>query len=203
MEEKPNSMSDSSGIARAITQTVSASSPAEAEQVAGSVLLPLVYAELRALAHRRLAALPPGQTIQPTALVHEAYLRVCRHGDVGFNGRAHFFRSAARAMRDVLVDHARSKLSLKRGAGAARLGLDDDPVGFESPAEEIIAVADALNLLRQQSERAAEVVTMRFFGGYPPELVAELLEISPRTVEREWRFSRAWLRRELLGEAAD
>lgn len=205
MEEKSPSMSDSSVLARAVAragETGGAAGTGADGASAASELLPLVYADLRALAQRRLAGLPPGQTIQPTALVHEAYLRVCRHGDVGFNGRAHFFRSAARAMRDVLVDHARAKFSQKRGPGARAISLDDEHAGFESSAEEVLAVADALQSLAKESERAAEVVTMRFFGGFPPELVAEVLETSVRTVEREWRYSRAWLRRELLGEAA-
>ncbi len=165
-------------------------------------LFALVYDELRALARYRMRRLPPGHTIQPTALVHEAYLRVSqKHGaGAAFGGRGEFFRAAARAMRDIVVERVRRRSSLKRGSGRRRVQLDPMTVEFEPAWGEVLALDDAVRRLEACDPRPAEVVVMRFFGGLSSEEAAEALGVTTRTVERDWRYARAWLHKALSGE---
>ena len=169
---------------------------------AASALLPLVYSELRSLASVLMARLPPGQTLQPTALVHEAYLRLIGSADPGWDGRGHFFVAAARAMRDILVDEARRKAALKRGGNLNRVPLEEG-VSMELPvnADDVLALEEALQKLERDDPRKGEIVNLRFFAGLAPPEIAETLGISEATVKREWRYVRAWLHKELGGEA--
>ena len=163
-------------------------------------LLPLVYAELRRLAESRLRAAAPGNTLQPTALVHEAYLRLVGEGDPGWDGRHHFFGAAAQAMRDILVEQARRKGRQKRGAGRGKVTLDAErlpAVAEEERFDEVLAVDEALCALEKEDARAARVVTLRYFGGLSDAETAAVLGVSESTVTREWRFARAWLTRTL------
>jgi RNA polymerase sigma factor (TIGR02999 family) len=168
---------------------------------AASDLLPVVYAELRRLARSLMSAVPPGNTLQPTALVHEAYLRLVGSGDRGWTSRGHFFGAAAKAMRQILVDQARRKAALKRGGDRIRVEADDELL-IESPADDVIALDRALSQLEEQDRRAADVVELRFFAGLTAEETASALGVSLSTVEREWRFARALLRTQ-LSEAED
>jgi RNA polymerase sigma factor (TIGR02999 family) len=165
-------------------------------------LLPLVYDELRALAGRHLRSERPDHTLQPTALVHEAYLKLVDQTRVDWRGRGHFLAVASLAMRRLLVDHARARRRERRGGGAPKLSLSAAlPVADDSQAEEIVAVDRLLDALAGFDPRAAKVVECRFFGGLSIEETAAALELSPMTVKRSWRVARAWLRRE-LGESA-
>ena len=171
---------------------------------AASELLPLVYGELRRLAVSRMAKLPPGQTLQPTALVHEAYMRLVGDADPGWHSRGHFFGAAAQAMRDILVEHARRKARYKHGGDRRRVDLRDSApdAAFEAsdfglPAKQILAIDAAMGRLSHEHPRQADVVMYRYFAGLPTELVAEIMGVSSRTVERDWRFARAWLHREV------
>lgn len=170
-------------------------------------LLPLVYAQLRRLAHAQLERLSPGQTLQPTDLVHEAWMRVVGIEDPGWHGRAHFFCAAARAIRNILVEAARRKGSLKRGGPRAR-GVDPDEVAvvLESPDPDILAVDGAIEELRRIKPRLGKVVDLRFYAGLSMREIAEICDVSVPTVERDWRYARAWLQerveREDRGEAS-
>ena len=169
---------------------------------AASELLPLVYAELRRLAASRMAHLPPGHTLQPTALVHEAYAELVGSQDPGWNGRAHFFGAAAQAMREILVDHARSKGRLKRGGDRKRVQLNEQAAAalhFELPNEDILALDEALDKLKVEHPRKAEVVMLRFFAGLTIEQTAKVLDVTTRTIDFDWRFAKAWLFKELSG----
>jgi len=162
--------------------------------VPASELLPLVYEDLRSLAAARMAALGPGQTLQATALVHEAYVRLTRSEDVSWQGRAHFFSAAARAMREILADHLQRKASLKRGGPHKRLGGDAVAcLSSEGPGEGELAVEEVLQEFERLHPRQAEVVTLTYFGGLTAAEIAEVLGLSSRTVERDWRFAKAWL----------
>ncbi len=163
-------------------------------------LLPLVYDDLRRLAAARLAGEKPGQTLQPTALVHEAYLRLV--GDQHFNGRGHFFAAAAEAMRRILVESARRKSRLKRGGNSRRVELPDDLPAPAAPVEEVLAVNDSLEQLAGQDATAAELVKLHYFAGLPLEQAADLLGVPHRTAYRTWAFARAWLFRKLGGEGS-
>ena len=158
-------------------------------------LLPAIYGELRRLAAAQLARLTPGQTLQPTALVHEAYLKLVGDADPGWNQRGHFYGAAAQAMREIIVDHLRRKCAQKRGAGRPALELDSgfhlDTDGLT--ADEALAIDEALTCLAQDHPRQAQVVVMRFFGGLCESEIAEALSLTTRTVERDWRFARAYL----------
>ncbi|WP_152054429.1 sigma-70 family RNA polymerase sigma factor [Tautonia marina] len=160
-------------------------------------LLPLVYDELRRLAARQLAREAPGQTLQPTALVHEAYLRLIGPSQVGWEGRGHFYAAAAEAMRRVLVDAARRRQSLRRGGELRRRELLDGDLKIEPDSDNILDLDEALTRLRAEDPRAAELVTLRVFSGMTIEEVAQVLAISPRTANRTWAYARAWLGREL------
>ena len=166
--------------------------PAAAEQ-----LLPLVYDELRMLAAQRLAREKPGQTLQPTALVHEAYLRLVGSHDPGWNGRGHFFAAAAEAMRRILVEAARRKGSRRRGGERRRCELLDGDLVTCPVSDELLDLDEALSKLGSADAQAAEVVKLRVFAGMTVEEVAEHLGISPRTAKRSWAYARAWLGREL------
>lgn len=169
------------------------------ERDAAERLLPLVYEDLRKLARARMSRVAPGQTLQATALVHDAYLRVTKRGDPGWDGRAHFFGAAALAMRDILVEQARRKASAKRGGDRARVDdAEDVALSIDVPADDLLALDEALRRLEQRSERQARIVMLRFFAGLEMEEVAAMLETSLSTVEREWRFARSWLQRQLV-----
>jgi len=166
---------------------------------AAAELLPKVYAELRRLAAHRLARERPGHTLQPTALVHEAYLRLVRPGDPPqWAGRTHFFAAAAEAMRRILVESARRKSRLKRGGGAMeRVDLEDVELPLPMPGDELLALDEALERLALLDARAAQIVNLCFFVGLTQEQAARELEISVATAERLWSFARTWLFREL------
>jgi len=170
--------------------------PSAAEQ-----LLPLVYDELRKLAQARMGQTPPGQTLQATALVHEAYARLVGEQDPGWEGRGHFFFAAARAMRDILVEQARKKGSLKRGGDRRRVDVDNLELAVEAPADDLLALDEAMEHLKHEHPRKHQVVMLRFFAGLTAEQTAELLGTTSRTVERDWRFARASLYQNLAGEA--
>jgi RNA polymerase sigma factor (TIGR02999 family) len=159
-------------------------------------LLALVYAELHALARARLARLPAGQTLQPTALVNEAYLRVAGT-DRAWEGRQHFFFAAARAMRDILVEQARRKAGPKQGGDRRREELDEACAVIEPPSDNVLAVHEALAELEQTDPLKARIVLLRYFAGMSLDETAEVLGIPERTLDRHWRFLKAWLLRRL------
>ena len=159
-------------------------------------LLAQVYQELRRIAAYKMAAEPPGQTLQPTALVHEAWLRLGGR-DQQWENRAHFFAAAGEAMRRILVENARRKHRLKRGGNLERVNLDDLDLPSPMPDEELLALNDALDRLEAADPRAAELVKLCFFAGLTQEQAAAELGVSISTVERTWAFARAWLYREL------
>ena len=163
-------------------------------------LLPLVYDELRRVAARYLRRERKDHTLQPTALVNEAYLRLVEVRQVQWQNRAHFFAMAARLMRRILVDSARSRGYQKRGGGAVKLSLDDGIIVADGPAAEIVALDDALTTLAAFDARKSEVVEMRFFGGLSIEETAEALQVSRDTVKRDWKMAKLWLLRELSPE---
>jgi RNA polymerase sigma factor (TIGR02999 family) len=163
-------------------------------------LFPLVYDELRHLADRYLAAEPRGQTLQPTALVHEAYLRLVGPADGGWENRAHFFGAAAQAIRRILIDRARARRRVKRGSGERPLPLDAaGELAVDGPDLDVLALDEALQRLAALDPRKARVVELRFFGGLDQDETAATLGISPSTVAREWSFARVWLHREMTG----
>ncbi len=157
-------------------------------------LLPLVYAELKRIAAHKMASESPGHTLQPTALVHEAWLSLTGSEGAKFQNRAHFFAAAAEAMRRILVDSARRKRSLKRGAAAVREELQEDHWVQDVRSEELLAVDEALDLLVREDPVSAELVKLRYFVGMSMEEAAAALDLPLRTTERMWTFARAWLR---------
>jgi RNA polymerase sigma factor (TIGR02999 family) len=167
---------------------------------AAQELLPLVYEELRSLARVRLQKEGPGQTLQPTALVHEAYLRLVGNDDPGWDGRGHFFGAAARAMRQILVERARRKGADKRGGGRHRVAIDPVEPMAEPPSDDVLAVDEAVQRLERLDPRKAQIVNLRYFARMTTAETAAALGISVGTVGREWRFIRAWLECELQGE---
>jgi RNA polymerase sigma factor (TIGR02999 family) len=169
----------------------------EGDPAATEQLLPLVYEELRRVAAAKLAEEPRGQTLQPTALVHEAYLRLTQDEAPQWDSRRHFLAAAAEAMRRILVENARRKRSLKRGGQRQRLDVDQLDVAASQPPEEVLAVDDALDRLERQDAHAAQLVKLRYFSGFTLAEAAAALEISPRTADRLWVYARAWLFREL------
>jgi RNA polymerase sigma factor (TIGR02999 family) len=172
---------------------------------AAGKLLPLVYDELRRLAAQKIAQESPGQTLQGTALVHEAYLRLVATGNPAepreqpWNSRGHFFSAAAEAMRRILVENARRKKSLKHGGDRLRLDLDVEQPAAPETREDLLALDDALNKLAVTNPGAAELVQLRYFAGLALPDSARILAISPRTAGRLWAYARAWLRREIEG----
>jgi len=177
---------------------------ARGEPSAADRLLPLVYEELRALAARRLANERPGQTLQPTALVHEAYLRLVGPADdARWDNRGHFFAAAAEAMRRILVEAARRKRREKHGGDRNRVPLDAAQPAAPDPRHDLVALDAALTRLAAEDPQAAKLVELRHFTGLTVAEAAQALGISPRSADRVWAFARAWLHRELTGTAAD
>jgi RNA polymerase sigma factor (TIGR02999 family) len=171
---------------------------ADGDPHAASQLLPLVYDELRKLAAHNLARETPGQTLQPTALVHEAYLRlVGADEEQHWDSRGHFFAAAAEAMRRILVEIARQKTSLKRGGDRDRMDVVEILLAVPEPREDLVALDAALTKLSQTDKQAAELVQLRYFAGRPMREIAEILDISLRTADRLWAFAKAWLYREI------
>jgi RNA polymerase sigma factor (TIGR02999 family) len=148
-----------------------------------------------------MGKIPPGSTLQTTALVHEAYLRLVGPVDPGWKGRSHFFGAAASAMRNILVEQARRKAAAKHGGGRQRVGLEEVEIAFEGPSEDIVALDEALSRLEAQDPRKAEIVTLRYFAGLSQAETAAVLNVSERTIQRDWRYIKAWLRKELRGGA--
>ncbi|MBC8218109.1 MAG: sigma-70 family RNA polymerase sigma factor [Planctomycetes bacterium] len=164
---------------------------------AADELLAAVYQELRRLAAVRLGQEPAGQTLQATALVHEAYIRLVGIEDQSWEGRGHFFAAAAEAMRRILIERARHKRRRKRGADRQRIDLDDATLAIEGPSEDVIAVDEALTKLGQEDKIVADLVKMRYFAGLNLDQIAKILGISRRTADRYWAYARAWLHREI------
>ena len=160
-------------------------------------LLPIVYDELRRIARSHLRRERPDHTLQPTALVHEAYLRLVGEAGVSWQNRAHFFGIAARLMRQILINHAEARAAARRGGGAFRVSLSSADRELEGATFDIVALDDALKGLAALDARQAHIVELRFFGGLTVEETATLLDLSPATVKREWTSARAWLRREI------
>ena len=172
----------------------------EGESIPAAELLPKVYAELRALAAALTSQLQPGQTLQPTALVHEAYLRLVRGQDPGWEGRRHFFGAAARAMREILIEQARRKAAVKHGGHGRRVELAEGLAVIEPPAEDVLALDEAVQQLQEQDPRLAEIVLLRYYTGLSIEETAEVIGASLSTVKRDWRFARVWLAERLGGD---
>jgi RNA polymerase sigma factor (TIGR02999 family) len=185
-------------VSHQVTQLLHAWS--EGEPQALDRLTPLVYEELHRLARRHMAHERPGHTLQTTALVNEAYLELVDSVQADWQNRAHFFAVCARVMRRILVDWARSRNMFKRGGGVHLVGLEDTFVGAQEPDAALVALDDALSALAECDARKARVVELRFFGGLSIEETAAVLRISEETVQRDWRFAKSWLRRELSAE---
>lgn len=164
----------------------------DGDEEAMNAVLPLVYRKLRELAISRMKGAQPGHTLQPTALVHEAYLRLLGN-DATFENRGHFFFVASRAMRDVLVEHARKKAASKRGGDRVLVSAEEIVITLDMPADELLSIDQALKLLESESPRQHDIVLLRFFGGFTVAEAAGVLGISERTAERDWRFARAFL----------
>jgi RNA polymerase sigma factor (TIGR02999 family) len=167
------------------------------DRQAAAELLPLVYDELRKLAAQKLAHQTPGQTLQPTALVHEAYLRIAGGNTVSFEGRRHFFFAAARAMRDILVEQARRKAGPKHGGDRSRQELDDACTVLEPPSDDGLAIHEALGELEKRDPLKAQIVSLRYFTGLTMDETASVLGLAERTLDRHWRYLRAWLMKRL------
>jgi len=172
-----------------ILQSVDSGDPKAVEE-----LLPLVYDELRRLAAVKMARENPGQTLQATALVHEAWIRLSGSQGQSWEGRTHFFSAAAEAMRRILIDQARRKARIKHGAGQPADALHESRIEMEVPSEEVLAVDEALNELEEKDSMAAEVVKLRYFAGMNLEEVGKSLGISRRSAGRHWAYARSWLR---------
>lgn len=178
---------DEFDVSELLTQFDPADRPAAAE------LLPVVYQELRHVARKYLSRERPDHTLQTTALVHEAYLRLGDHADAAWTDRAHFFRVAAKTMRRILMNHARDRRTAKRGGGAKKISLEDPGSFAVAEPDELIALDDALSRFAQLYPQKAKIVELRHFGGCTIEETAAALDIGTATVERDWRFARAWL----------
>ena len=160
-------------------------------------LMPLIYEELRKMARRYMGQQNPGHTLQTTALIHEAYLRMVKQEDKHFENRAHFFGVAAQAMRHILVDYARARSTAKRGGGVRPISLEEAALVTEERAAELIAFDEALKELEILSKRQSRVVELRYFGGLSVDETATVLEVSPDTVMRDWSMAKTWLHRAL------
>ncbi len=174
----------------------------EGEQTAFEKLVPLVYAELRRVAHRYMGRERPGHSLQTTALVNEAYLRLIDARRVRWQNRAHFFAVSAQLMRRILVDFARSRKYLKRGGAAQKVSFDEGLVVSKEQGQDLVALDDALKALAAIDGRKSQVVELRFFGGLSVAETAEVLKVSPDTVLRDWRLAKVWLAREMRKAAA-
>lgn len=159
-------------------------------------LTPLVYDELHRLAHQYISRERPGHTLQTTALVNEAYLRLVKQNDVAWEGRAHFFGVSAQLMRHILVDYARRHVSVKRGGEVQKVELEEATVSIERAAE-LVALDEAMQALQEIHPRRSKVVELRYFGGLNNKEASEVVKVSEATIERDWRFAKAWLYREL------
>ena len=170
----------------------------DGEAIQAEALFPAIYEDLRKVAAHRLAALAPGQTLQATALVHEAWLRLAQHGQPRtWKNRVHFFAAAAEVMRHVLIDHLRSKTRLKRGGGQLRLDIDDRDLAGTTGNEKILLIEEALEELEREQPEKARVVVLKFFGGLTDREAAVQLAVTERTIERHWAFAKAWLMRRI------
>ena len=165
------------------------------DQTAREKLMPLVYDELRRLAHRQMARERPGHSLQATALVNEAYMRLVNQNEVRWQNRAHFFALASQVMRHILVDYARNRHRAKRGGGGQQVSLDEAMIVSGERAAELVALDDALNELAAIDPRRSRVVELRYFGGLSVEETAEILDVSAITVMRDWNAAKAWLYR--------
>jgi RNA polymerase sigma factor (TIGR02999 family) len=175
----------------------------QGEPKAAEQLLPLVYDELRKLAAQKLAQEKPGQTLQATALVHEAYLRLVGDDDPGWENRRHFFAAAAEAMRRILVDNARRKAAIKAGGGHKRVGLDEVEIAIEGPRLDLLALDEALTELEATDKRKAELVRLRYFAGLTVDQAAHALGISASTADNDWVYAKSWLRVAMALDEAD
>jgi RNA polymerase sigma factor (TIGR02999 family) len=164
-------------------------------------LLPLVYTELRKLAVQQMRRQSPGQTLQPTALVHDAWLRVSGPARRNFKNRAHFFAAAAQAMRHILIDNARRKKALRHGGGYVRLDIQEIPNAAPATDEQLLALDETLNKLAREDARKAKLVELRYFVGLSVEEAAKVLEISVPTAKRDWAYAKAFLYQEMKGES--
>jgi len=171
------------------------------DEAALQELVPIVHDELRRLARRQMAGERPGRTLQPTALVNEAYLRLADLRQMQWQDRAHFFAMAARLMRRILVDAARTRGYQKRGGGAQRVSFTQALAVAEVPSTDVVKLDDALEALAQIDARKSRVVELRFFGGLSVDETAEVLQVSRETVKRDWTFAKLWLLRQLRGDA--
>lgn len=168
------------------------------EENAANELMPIVYNRLRRLAQQMMESEKPGQTLQATALVHEAYLRLLGDGQpTSWQDRRHFYAAAAQAMRRILVERARRYSRIKHGGGRERLVLDDVEAAIDSESVDLVAIDEALRRLEKEDARAAQVVMLRYFAGLSVEDTARALEIAPRTVRRDWTYAKAWLMEEM------
>ena len=177
-----------------ILQSMESGDGAAAEE-----LLPLVYEEFRKLAASKMARETPNQTLQPTALVHEAWLRLTGNENVRWNGRAHFFGAAAEAMRRILIDNARRKNARRHGGGQQRVDVDEIDIAAPAKDEELLSINDALEEFAKMDKQKAELVKLRYFVGLTNEEAAEILGISAPTARRWWNFARAWLYQKIQG----
>jgi RNA polymerase sigma factor (TIGR02999 family) len=174
---------------------------ARGERQASSHLLPLVYEELRRLASARMAREAAGHTLQPTALVHEAWLRLVGEGDRNWENRAHFFGAAAEAMRRILIENARRKSRLKHGGNQSRVNVDDFDLAEATPDDNILLIDEALERLKVEDPETARVVVLKFFGGLTNGEIVAITGTSDRTVRRQWNYAKAWLYRRIRGPA--
>jgi RNA polymerase sigma factor (TIGR02999 family) len=174
----------------------------EGDQVARDQLMALVYEELHRLAHRYMKRESPGHTLQTSALVNEAFVRLVGQRNVRWQNRAHFFGVAAQTMRHILVDYARSRNYAKRGGGAAQISLDEALIVSDERSAEVVSVHEALERLAEFDPRKSQLVELRFFGGLSIDETAEVLNVSPGTVMRDWTLAKAWLRREISSESS-
>lgn len=165
----------------------------QGDENAADKLLPLVYKELHRLAEHKMSKESPGHTLQATALVHEAYIRLVGSEQHNWNSRAHFFGAAAEAMRRILIENARRKKRLKHGSSRKKVELRDDDIVIESPSDDLIALDEALTKLNELDKTKAELVKLRYFAGLTLEQIACILDISPATAKRYWTYSKAWL----------
>jgi RNA polymerase sigma-70 factor, ECF subfamily len=173
------------------------------DEAALDQLVPLVHRELRQIARRCMAGERAGHTFQATELVNEAYMRLIEAANIDWQDRAHFLAVAARVMRRILVDHARTRHSQKRGGNAVGISLDDALIVAREPRHDFEALDDALAALARVDDRKSRVVELRFFGGLTVDETASVLQVGPDTVMRDWRLAKAWLQREMLGDRVD
>jgi RNA polymerase sigma factor (TIGR02999 family) len=187
-------MADESSRATMLLRDLGAGEPGAADE-----LLPLIYDELRRVAQRVMHAERKDHTLQPTALVHEAWIKLVDVSRASFNDHTHFLAIAARAMRQVLIDHARARATAKRGAGCSRVLLDDVVASYQTAALDLVALDEALRRLDERDPELARLVELRFFGGLTVKETASVRGVSHRRIERSWALARAWLHRELAG----